>query len=250
MLQSKPTAAEHHICSKWSHQQTDRLEPTHRGKPQGKRGMDRRERLQANVGRAKQQGEETIQLKRQKMENIEKAVQKGGESFVQPVTFLLKMTWRNRVGQVGWFYMQQKTNPLLSITSVIITRPFHPSLTSFLHLCSSLLPVFFLFSETDRTRDACESKDERPAWEGYECVWGEWMILLIPQPYIQVKPPCPNTMVKKLRNKYNSIEVWRSVCMFASYLWFMHLIILSINDPTIENETVGIAPRPSMPHVL
>lgn len=29
MLQSRATAAEHHICSKWSHQQTDRLEPTH-----------------------------------------------------------------------------------------------------------------------------------------------------------------------------------------------------------------------------
>lgn len=35
VLQSKETAAEHHICSKWSHQQTDRLEPTHWGKPQG-----------------------------------------------------------------------------------------------------------------------------------------------------------------------------------------------------------------------
>lgn len=29
MLESRATAAEHHICSKWSHQQTDRLEPTH-----------------------------------------------------------------------------------------------------------------------------------------------------------------------------------------------------------------------------
>lgn len=44
------------------------------------------------------------------------------------------------------------------------------SLTSFLLLPSSLLLVF-PFTETDRTSDACESKDERPARElgGIEC---------------------------------------------------------------------------------
>lgn len=152
------------------------------------------------------------------MENIENAVQKGGEIFLQPVTFLLKMTWR----KVGWgrldgFTCNRKLIPCCPLPPSLLPALFTPSLTSFLHLCSSLLPVFFLFSETDRTRDACESKDERPAWEGYECVWGEWMILLIPQAYIQVKPPCPNTIVKKLRNTFNSIEVWRSVCMFAIY---------------------------------
>lgn len=44
------------------------------------------------------------------------------------------------------------------------------SLTSFLLLPSSLLPIF-PFTKTDRTSDACESKDERPARElgGIEC---------------------------------------------------------------------------------
>lgn len=47
------TAAEYHICSKWSHQQTDRLEPTHGGKPRGERGMDTG-RVERNVGETTQ----------------------------------------------------------------------------------------------------------------------------------------------------------------------------------------------------
>lgn len=171
MLQSKPTAAEHHICSKWSHQQTDRLEPTHRGKPQGKRGMDRGERLQANVSRAKQQGEEMIQLKRLKIEDKYRGsnAEREGEIFATCYFFLLQNQLEGRRGGAGYRNGKLKSLAVFYLSS-FLPALLASSLTSFLHLCSSLLPVSFLFSETDRTRDACESKDERPVWEGYECM--------------------------------------------------------------------------------
>lgn len=69
-------------------------------------------------------------------------------------------------GRLHGGYRKLKSSVLLSFhkqtnPNTPLTLSF-PSLTSFLHL------AFFLFSKTDRTREACESKDERPG-EGGVC---------------------------------------------------------------------------------
>lgn len=75
---------------------------------------------------------------------------------------------QKKVGQVGrWLRVEQETRITCCLFPSSSPTLLTPSLTSFLCLPPSLPLAFFLFSKTDRTRDACESKDERPVREVY-----------------------------------------------------------------------------------
>lgn len=119
---------------------------------------------------------------------MEMAVQGSRESFCNPLLFFLlprrqseRVSWGRLVDDFkrGW-----ETSPWLHLTfSILSSQPFPDILPP-----SPAIPAaVFPFSKTDRTRDACESKDERPGRDGYVglCMWGEWMTPLILHAHFQ-----------------------------------------------------------------
>lgn len=136
---------------------------------------------------------------------------------------------------------------------LLSTFPSHP-LPS--HPTPDILPpslsrAFFLFSETDRTREACESKDERPVREVCAlrmCVWDEWMTPLIPHPPLELS--CLNTIAEE-NTTYNTTEAARrSLCgMRVHPAHALHVFILTSNIAltTLPQHEYHLM---SKPHVL
>ena len=120
--------------------------------------MDRGGRLEGNVGTVRHQGNvmRWMHLKKKRVEEDEM-------EFLQPVTISSQMEVKGW-GEVAWWMVLHATgnsNHLPSSTFSVSTRSSHP-FPDFLPPTHSLPPASIFFSKTDRTRDACESKDERP----------------------------------------------------------------------------------------